>query len=216
MTRWRDRIAAAAACCMVLAAVAQSPEGDPDSPQTHRKAVDALARAQRLDMKGETLELKAETRQIEGVGRGIEASQQDIAGLLKDLNAEVRGKEVRISLEADVLFDFDKADLKPEAKPALQKVAAVLKEYPKASAAIEGHTDGKGDAAYNQKLSEGRAETVRKWFADNGVAMKLTAKGLGKTKPVAPNTTPAGKDNPEGRQKNRRVEIRMTREEVRK
>ncbi len=81
--------------------------------------------------------------------------------------------------------------------------------------------DGKGETAYsetayNQKLSERRAETVRKWFADNGVTMRMTSKGWGKTRPVAPNTGPDGKDDPEGRQNNRRVDIWMTREEMRK
>jgi len=120
---------------------------------------------------------------------------------------------MRISLSADVLFDFDKADLKPEAKPALEKVAAVLKSFPQARTRIEGHTDGKGDEAYNQKLSERRAESVRKWLAENGAGAKIATQGFGRKKPVAPNTTKDGKDNPEGRQKNRRVEIVVVRQE---
>ncbi|MBC8021836.1 MAG: OmpA family protein, partial [Burkholderiales bacterium] len=141
---------------------------------------------------------------IKGVSRGVE-------GLLRDLNAEVRGREVRIAMSADVLFDFDKADLRKEAGPELAKVAAVLREYPNAKARIDGHTDGKGDAAYNQALSERRAESVRTWFEKDGVKTKMSSKGWGKTKPVAPNARPDGKDDVEGRQKNRRVEIVLER-----
>lgn len=185
-------------------ALAQAPEVDPDSPAMHRRAVEALANSKSLEVIGRTLEIVPTVLEIKGVSLGVD-------GLLRDLNAEVRGREVRIALSADVLFDFDKADLRKEAAPELEKVAAVLKEYPNATARIDGHTDGKGDAAYNQKLSERRAETIRKWLEGEGVKTRLTAKGWGKTKPVAPNTRPDGKDDPEGRQKNRRVEIVLAR-----
>jgi outer membrane protein OmpA-like peptidoglycan-associated protein len=190
---------------------AQKPDADPDSAQTHARAKEALARAQRLELKAEQRAIAGDTREIVGMRNAIEVRTQDVAGLLKDLNAEVRGREVRIELSADVLFDFDKAELRPEARPALDKVAAVLKSYPQGSAKIEGHTDGKGDAAYNKKLSDRRAESVRQWLASNGVGMRMSTQGWGKDKPVAANTGPGGKDHPEGRQKNRRVEITMTR-----
>ncbi len=185
-------------------ALAQAPEVDPDSPATHRRAVEALATAKLLPIAGQSLDIMGATLEIKGVSLGVE-------GLLRDLNAEVRGREVRIAMSADVLFDFDKADLRNEASPELEKVAAVLKEYPNAAARIDGHTDGKGDADYNQKLSERRAETVRKWFEKDGVKTKMSSKGWGKTKPVAPNARPDGKDDVEGRQKNRRVEIVLER-----
>jgi outer membrane protein OmpA-like peptidoglycan-associated protein len=185
-------------------AFAQAPEVDPDSPATHRRAIEALATARPLPIAGESLDIVGTTLEIKGVSLGVE-------GLLRDLNAEVRGREVRIAMSADVLFDFDKADLRKEAAPELEKVAAVLKEYPNATARIDGHADGKGEAAYNQKLSERRAETVRKWFEKEGVKTKMSSKGWGKTKPIAPNTRPDGKDDPEGRQKNRRVEVILER-----
>jgi outer membrane protein OmpA-like peptidoglycan-associated protein len=195
--RWAACAFAGALLATASPAGAQRRTYDPDAPETQKAAIEALPHARRL-------EITSTTRQIVGVSRGVDA-------LLKDLNAQVRGREVRIALAADVLFDFDKASLGPEAPASLQKVADVLKQYPKGSARVEGHTDGKGDAAYNQKLSERRAETVRKWLTDNGVAMKLVSKGWGKTKPIAPNTRPDGKDDPEGRKKNRRVEIAFTR-----
>jgi outer membrane protein OmpA-like peptidoglycan-associated protein len=226
MKRWvvgLVSIAGAVAATLALRAAAQPAEVDPDSPGIHAKAREALSRAQKPAMNGESRELKAETRPIAGMNLGVggagmnrgvagmnlgvEGKAVDVSGLLRDLNAEVRGKEVRIALSADVLFDFDKADLKPEAQASLDKVAAVLKSYPKATATIEGHTDGKGDGNYNQKLSERRAESVRKWLAAHGATLPMTTRGMGPKKPVAPNAKPDGTDDPQGRQKNRRVEI---------
>jgi outer membrane protein OmpA-like peptidoglycan-associated protein len=203
-----NRIALAAlALALASPAAAQEQGAEADSPQAHARAVEALARAQRPEVRGESLALKGETLAIQGLGLAVAGRAQDIGGLLRDLNAEVRGKEVRIALNADVLFDFDKADLKPEARPSLDKVVAVLKSYPKATARIEGHTDSKGDDQYNQKLSEKRAESVRKFLAAGGATLRMSTRGWGEKKPVAPNAKPDGRDDPEGRQKNRRVEI---------
>lgn len=198
----RNAVFAGAAVTLALAGgvAAQAPPSNPDAPELHALAKEALARAQKFEIKGEVLEIK-------GVNLGVTGKAQDISGLLRDLNAEVRGREVRIALSADVLFDFDKADLKPEAKPSLDKVVAVLKSYPKAAATIEGHTDSKGDDNYNQKLSERRAESVRKWLTANGASLRMSTRGWGEKKPIAPNAKPDGRDDPEGRQKNRRVEI---------
>ena len=157
--------------------------------------------------KGSVLQIVGTVLEIKGVATGVSGKTEALQAALKDLGAKVTGQEIRIELAADVLFEFDKATLRAEAKPSLDKVLAVLKSYPKASAKIEGHTDGKGDAAYNQKLSERRAESVRGWLAGNGASLNMSTRGWGKNKPVAPNTRPDGKDDPEGRQKNRRVEI---------
>ena len=194
---------AALALALAPEGAAQPLQPDPDSAELHSRAKEALSRA-------EALETRGETREIKGIDLAVQGQSQDISGLLRDLNAEVRGREVRIALSADVLFDFDKADLKPDAKPSLDKVVTVLKSYPKATATVEGHTDSKGDDAYNQKLSERRAESVRKWLAANGADLKMSTRGWGEKKPVVPNAKPDGKDDPEGRRKNRRVEITVT------
>jgi outer membrane protein OmpA-like peptidoglycan-associated protein len=159
------------------------------------------------DAKAVVLPISGEVLEIKGAALGVAGKTEALQAALKDLGAQVTDQEIRIALAADVLFDFDKASLRAEAKPSLDKVVEVLKSYPKASATIEGHTDGKGDAAYNQKLSERRAESVRAWLAGNGASLKMSTRGWGKQKPVAPNARPDGKDDPEGRQKNRRVEI---------
>jgi outer membrane protein OmpA-like peptidoglycan-associated protein len=128
---------------------------------------------------------------------------------LKNLNAKVTETEIRIDLSADVLFDFDKAEIKKVAEPSLQNVATVLKANPAAKASIEGHTDGRGEADYNQKLSEARAASVKQWLVTNAQvdAANVATRGFGEARPVAPNAKPDGSDDPEGRTRNRRVEI---------
>jgi outer membrane protein OmpA-like peptidoglycan-associated protein len=131
---------------------------------------------------------------------------------LQDLHAEVTPQQVKVNLSADVLFDFDKADLKPQAEPQLAELATVIKGYPGASVNIEGHSDGKGADAYNQTLSEKRAASIAQWLTTKGGASapQLHTRGWGKTKPIAPNAKPNGADDPDGRAKNRRVEITIT------
>ena len=128
---------------------------------------------------------------------------------MKDLGAQVTDNEIRIEMSADVLFDFDKATIKPAAEPALAKVASVLEGYPRAAVRIEGHTDAKGSEPYNQKLSERRAKAVQDWLRRPAALrnVRFSTQGFGARKPVAPNTRPNGADDPEGRQKNRRVDI---------
>jgi outer membrane protein OmpA-like peptidoglycan-associated protein len=132
---------------------------------------------------------------------------------LQDLHADVSPQEVKINLSADVLFDFDKADLKPAAAGQLGELATVLQAYPQAAVKIDGFTDAKGADAYNLSLSAKRAEAVAAWLtAKSGIAAsRLQTRGLGKANPVAPNTKPDGSDDPEGRAKNRRVEITIIR-----
>jgi len=162
------------------------------------------AHAWAQDQPAKILPIESKVLDIVGISLGLDAT-------LKDLGAKVIGNEIVIALDTDVLFDFDKHDLKPAAVDSLTKVAAALKELGSAPATIEGHTDSKGDDAYNMKLSEQRAAAVKEWLVKPGgvAASRLSAKGLGETKPVASNTKPDGSDDPEGRRKNRRVEIRV-------
>lgn len=134
---------------------------------------------------------------------------QDLAGKPQDLQVKETATEVRIELAADVLFDFDKADIRPSAREALHSAAGVIRDKGGKLVRIEGHTDAKGGDAYNQKLSERRANAVKTWLVTNeGLRdRRFTTRGFGAKKPVAPNTKPNGSDDPDGRQKNRRVEI---------
>ena len=134
---------------------------------------------------------------------------QDLGGKVQDLQIKETDTEIRIELAADVLFDFDKADLRPSAEEALNRAATVIREKGGKSIRVEGHTDAKGSDAYNQQLSVRRAESVKAWLAATGGLgdRTISTQGFGATKPVAPNTKPDGSDDPDGRQKNRRVEI---------
>lgn len=101
-----------------------------------------------------------------------------------------------------VLFDFNKATLKPESDGVLQRVLAFLQKDPKLALEVQGHTDNVGGDDYNQKLSDARSKSVLAWLTQHGIAAsRLSFKGYGKTRPVATN------DTDEGRAKNRRVEI---------
>lgn len=114
-------------------------------------------------------------------------------------NDSARGLIVNMS---DVLFDTGSYTLKPGAREKLAKISGILLAHPGLTLQIEGHTDSVGSDEFNQQLSEQRAGSVRDFLAEQGVAVSsITAKGFGKTQPVATN------DTPEGRQKNRRVEI---------
>jgi outer membrane protein OmpA-like peptidoglycan-associated protein len=134
---------------------------------------------------------------------------EDMGGKVQALEVKESATEVRIDLAADVLFDFDKSEILPKAQQTLKQAAQVIREKAKGAVRIEGHTDGKGSAAYNQKLSEQRAAAVKSWFiAKEGLRnVSFTTQGFGASRPVAPNRKPDGSDDPEGRQKNRRVEI---------
>jgi outer membrane protein OmpA-like peptidoglycan-associated protein len=134
---------------------------------------------------------------------------EDIGGKVEDLVVKESDTEVRVELAADVLFDFDKADLLPRAEETLTKAAQFISERAHGGTVrIEGHTDSKGSDDYNQKLSSRRAASVRKWFESHGLkGVRFSTEGFGAKRPVVPNTHPDGSDDPEGRQKNRRVEI---------
>ncbi len=115
--------------------------------------------------------------------------------------------EERLRVGSDFLFDYDRAELRVEAEPALAELADHIVKADKA-VLIEGHTDGKGSDRYNQALSERRAAAVRIALAGRGLAAdKLNVRGYGKSHPVAPNAHEDGSDDPDGRQRNRRVEV---------
>ncbi len=127
------------------------------------------------------------------------------ARLLQQFNAILETRDTARGLVvnmSDVLFDTAKHTLRPLAREKLAKISGILLAYPGLALGIEGNTDSVGGDAYNQGLSERRAEAVRSYLAEQGVpASSMTAKGFGKTQPVSSNGTA------EGRQQNRRVEL---------
>ena len=123
---------------------------------------------------------------------------QDTVYVKPELPAELA------TISALALFDVDKSDLRAEALPELDAVVKWFASHPSAKATIEGHTDSTASAEYNQKLSERRAKAVFDYLVGHGIdAGRLSHAGYGLTRPVASNATP------EGRQQNRRVEIKV-------
>ena len=135
------------------------------------------------------------------------ARLEQTRALLVELKAHPTPEQaISIDLPADVLFDFDKSDLRADAAAPLNKAGELIKSYATAPLTVRGHTDAKGSDAYNDALSLRRAQAVaRALHAQTG--RQAAVQGLGKRQPVAPNTTPDGRDDPVGRQLNRRVQI---------
>jgi outer membrane protein OmpA-like peptidoglycan-associated protein len=139
---------------------------------------------------------------------GLRYTTESMGGRVQALAVKETAEEIRIELAADVLFDFDKSEIRPDAADTLAKAADILRSHSKQRATIEGHTDSKGASDYNQRLSERRAESVKRWLETREhLAVAMETRGWGERKPVASNAKPDGADDPEGRQKNRRVEI---------
>jgi len=130
------------------------------------------------------------------------AMQQNLAFVSAEQIGGALGKDGRVALYG-ILFDFDKADIKPESDKQLAEMANLLKSTPGLKVFIVGHTDNKGAFAYNTDLSQRRAEAVAKALAaKHGIAAdRMVAKGVGPLSPLAPN------DNEDGQAKNRRVEL---------
>jgi OOP family OmpA-OmpF porin len=116
---------------------------------------------------------------------------------------------LKITLSADALFDFDKSVIKPEGKAHLDTLVGQLMTVDLEKLIAVGHTDSKGTDAYNDKLALRRVHAVEAYLVSKGIPdNRIAASGMGEKQPIAPNTI-NGKDNPEGRAKNRRVEIEV-------
>mgnify|MGYP001100420348 CR=1 FL=1 len=152
------------------------------------------------------------------IGAGVGALAGTAVGAYQDrqeaeLRRQTQGTGIEVNREGDVIklnlpdgvtFDFGKADLKPQFYPALNNIAATLREYNQTIVEVSGHTDSIGSDAVNQRLSEQRAQAVGNYLVGQGVQReRLEIVGFGKRYPVADNSTE------EGRAKNRRVEIRI-------
>lgn len=141
------------------------------------------------------------------IGNQLDQQQKDLEKNLEGTGATVTntGEQLLVNLPSEVTFDFDRSDLKPQFIGPLSDVAATLNNYPSFLIDIIGHTDSVGSEAYNQALSERRANTVANFVVGRGVLRdRVVAYGRGETAPVASNDTEAG------RAQNRRVELIIT------
>ncbi len=176
---------------------AQRAQADAQRAQAEAAAVEADARARQAREAQQAAEQSAQqaSQQAE---QARERLKQQLSQVLQTTET-ARGLIVNMP---DVLFDFNKFTLKPEAREKLAKVSGILLAYPDLKTQVEGHTDSVGSEEYNQKLSEERAGAVRTYLVTQSVQdANVSAMGFGKTKPIADNSTSAG------RAKNRRVEL---------
>lgn len=147
-----------------------------------------------------------------GAGGATRSTLSPVEGIKSALGATETDRGTLVSLAGDVTFDYDKATIRPAARPTLDKLAELIKAQASPKIAIEGHTDAKGEDRYNQRLSEARATAVRDYLISVRTVdgTKLETKGLGELRPIASNATAEGGDDETGRAKNRRVEVILT------
>ena len=161
----------------------------------------AIAKKQ-ADLERQRIELEKKSLELQQKELDLEKARQEF-------QAQQSGRSLSMNLSGDVLFDYDKAALKPAAEEALKKVAVVLSQFPESKVTVEGYTDSKGTKSINMQLSRDRAQAVKDWLVKNGgvLAANISTKGFGEQYPVAQNTNADGTDNPLGRALNRRVSI---------
>lgn len=142
-------------------------------------------------------------------GPSLSAKVSPLTGAVSGLRTRVTDMGTIIDLPADALFEYDKAVLTPAAEVELRKATEMIRRSPSGAIRVIGHTDSKGDEAYNQRLSESRANSVADWLREQvGVRQReFLVSGRGETAPIAPNENAAGGDDSAGRAKNRRVEL---------
>jgi outer membrane protein OmpA-like peptidoglycan-associated protein len=193
------------------AAQARSDEDARRRAEAEKNQAAALAQQQQAQAQADAAQqaaADADRQKLEAQRQTQEAIQQKEqmrARLLAQLNQVLQTRDSARGLIVsmpDVLFDFNKYTLKPEARERLAKISGIVLAYPDLKLAIEGHTDSIGTDDYNQTLSEKRAESVRGYLVSSGVVPDhVSAVGLGKGNPIADNSTT------QGRKLNRRVDM---------
>lgn len=193
------------------AAQQQKMDAQADSDRNRASAADAnqaTADAQQHQRDAETESARsrlAAANSDQQLQQAVRDREELRARLLVQFNAILETRDTARGLVvnmSDVLFDSAKFTLRPGAREKLAKISGIVLAYPTLALSIEGNTDSVGGDAYNQTLSENRAGSVRDYLGKQGIpAASMTARGFGKTQPVASN------DTAEGRQQNRRVEL---------
>jgi outer membrane protein OmpA-like peptidoglycan-associated protein len=179
----QSQIAAANANANAEAAAAAKARAEADAANARAQAAESQHNAQKSEA-----DASAVREKLRAQLNSVLATSESARGLIVNMS--------------DVLFDTAKFTLKPDTKVSLAKVATILQLYPGLKVQVEGYTDSVGGDEYNQKLSENRANAVHDFLVQNGVpAANVTAAGYGKNKPVADNSTAAG------RAQNRRVNL---------
>ncbi len=139
------------------------------------------------------------------IGKKMDKQAEEIKKTVPGAKVERVGEGIVVKFSDEILFDYDRADLKQASANSLQNLVTVLKKYDETDLEIQGHTDSKGDEQYNYTLSQRRAESVDAYLKTSGVSgARTTIKPYGETAPIASN------DSEAGRAKNRRVTFLIT------
>jgi outer membrane protein OmpA-like peptidoglycan-associated protein len=170
-----------------------------DRARSDAESARAAADAARRAAEDQARQAQASAAAAEAEKAALRQKLLDQLNVILETRETARGLIVNLS---DVLFDFNKADLKPGAREKLAKIAGILLTYPGLQISLEGHTDAIGSDTYNQQLSRRRAESARNYLLESGIKSEMVqAMGFGESQPVASN------DSAAGRQQNRRVEL---------
>jgi len=184
-----------------LAQAAAAQVAAEDAARRMQEAQNQLAEAERQRQEAENQTQQAEREKNDALRQKEEMRARLVAQLNQVLQTRDTARGLIVSMP-DVLFGFNKYNLKPEAREKLAKISGIVLAYPDLKLDVEGHTDAIGSDEYNQKLSEERAGTVRGYLISQGLKPdSISSVGLGKANPVADNSTA------KGRQLNRRVEM---------
>ena len=171
--------------------------------EAQRRAAEEARRASQAEQQARQAQGDAERAKQDRAQ--LQARLQEALGSVVEIRVTARGLIVNLP---DILFDFNRATLRPEAREVLSKLSGILLVTGDTRLSVEGHADSIGTEEYNQDLSERRAQSVREFLVTNGLSRELVnAQGFGESQPIASNTKPDGSDDPAGRQRNRRVEI---------
>ena len=188
-----------AADASLSADAAAAARREADDARQKAEALASEASAARLESERKNAELERQNLQLTRERDDLAAQLDGALSSVAQITKTARGVVVNLP---DILFDINKATLKPNAQIALAKLAGIVQLFPKINLRVEGYTDSTGSNELNQRLSRERAESVRGFLEKQGVAAsRMTAVGYGPQFPVADNATA------EGRAKNRRVEI---------
>jgi outer membrane protein OmpA-like peptidoglycan-associated protein len=180
---------------------AEAEAAQAQAQQQQAAALAAQQQAQAAAAAAQAAASQADQQRAEAIRQKEEMRARLLAQLNQVLQTRDTARGLIVSMP-DVLFDFNKYTLKPEARERLARISGIVLAYPDLRLEIDGYTDSIGSDEYNQTLSDKRAEAVRDYIVTSGVPMNnVVARGMGKADPVADNTTA------QGRQLNRRVEM---------
>lgn len=162
-----------------------------------------------VDENGRVLE--SAKRLIDGKYRYVRlAADKNVITLINEIDEVIKIAENENFVISKILYDYRSYELTEVAVAELNKLVLILKKNKKIGMELSSHTDSKGSDSYNLELSQKRADKAVEYVVSKGVdRAKIIAKGYGETQPVAANELPNGKDNPEGRAKNRRTEFKV-------